>query len=269
MRHAPDVSPASHPISPPVVSTYNQYISDSYVNDICNRDTDTTTLASAGLDQERDPENCQIQKFSELPVSPPYAVDSLGREGRTALSGKCLSPLQNASAASPSLPLCPADVAERVARSRAPRSVTLAALGYATETAFAGAQRARLSAILDALPPIAERKAQRLAVVTRAFLEIPQFAQAVELGWSDLELFGLAWHAPEVRLAEQGLVSGLALSSLNSPKLVAIHADAAVIRCGSGAQLTYRRFTGNTDCAVPWWEIPAFCDPLPQPAEQD
>lgn len=131
-----------------------------------------------------------------------------------------------------------------------------------------GAQRDRLLAILNALPLVAERKARRLAIVTRAFLLIPQFAQAIAHGWSDQELYGLARHAPEPRLAEQGLVSGLALSSLNSPKLVEIHADAAVIRVGgSGAHLTYRRFSGNTDCAVPWWEIPAFCDPLPPTAE--
>lgn len=120
---------------------------------------------------------------------------------------------------------------------------------------------------MDDLPVDLDRHCRRLLTVTRAFVDSPFFDPAIAHGWSDAELYGLAPHAPTVRLAEQGLVAGLALSALNSPKLVEVLQDRAVIRCGSGSLLTFRRNSGS-DVAVPWWQIAELVYPTDQGAER-
>ncbi|MBX9842584.1 MAG: hypothetical protein K2Z80_12325 [Xanthobacteraceae bacterium] len=122
------------------------------------------------------------------------------------------------------------------------------------------ARRDAVLARLDMLPPSADRQRQRLELVTRAFLDSPHFAAAIDLGWSEDELFGSASDALEFRLPEQGLVTGLALSSLSGPKLEAIEAARAVVRCASGSRLTAQRRPPGGSPGRPWFEQPAFTD---------
>lgn len=116
------------------------------------------------------------------------------------------------------------------------------------------ARREQVLARLAALPPCDDRQRKRLELVTRAFLDSPHFETAIGLGWDDDELFGMAPDAPDRRLSEQGLVSGLALSSLSGPKLEAIEAARAVVRCASGARLTSPRRPPGSRPGKAWFE---------------
>ena len=116
------------------------------------------------------------------------------------------------------------------------------------------ARREQVLARLAALPPCDDRRRKRLELVTRAFLDSPHFETAIGLGWDDDELFGMAPDAPDRRLTEQGLVSGLALSSLSGPKLEAIEAARAVVRCASGARLTSPRRSPGSRPGKAWFE---------------
>lgn len=123
------------------------------------------------------------------------------------------------------------------------------------------ARRDKVLARLAALPPSEDRQRKRLELVTRAFLDSPHFATAIDLGWDDDELFGVASVAPDRRYAEQGLVSGLALSSLSGPKLEAIEAARAVVRCASGSRLISLRRAPGSAPGRPWFEQPQFAKP--------
>lgn len=116
------------------------------------------------------------------------------------------------------------------------------------------ARREKVLARLAALPPCEDRHRKRLELVTRAFLDSPHFATAIGLGWDDDELFGMASVAPDRRLSEQGLVSGLALSSLSGPRLEAIEATRAVVRCASGARLTSPRRSPGSRPGKAWFD---------------
>lgn len=122
------------------------------------------------------------------------------------------------------------------------------------------ARRDAVLARLDMLPPSADRQRKRLELVTKAFLDSPHFATAIDLGWSEDELFGSAPVAPDLRFSEQGLVTGLALSSLSGPKLEAIEAARAVVRCASGSRLTMRRRPLGGEPGRPWFEQPRFTE---------
>ncbi len=122
------------------------------------------------------------------------------------------------------------------------------------------ARRDQVLARLAALPPSEDRQRKRLELVTRAFLDSPHFAAAIDLGWDDAELFGAAAVAPERRYAEQGLVTGLALSSLSGPKLEAIEAARAVVRCASGSRLIALRRAPGSQPGKPWFEQPRFAE---------
>lgn len=120
------------------------------------------------------------------------------------------------------------------------------------------ARRDQVLARLAALPPSEDRQRKRLELVTRAFLDSPHFAAAIDLGWDDAELFGAAPVAPEYRYAEQGLVTGLALSALSGPKLEAIEAARAVVRCASGSRLISWRRSPGSEPGKPWFEQSKF-----------
>lgn len=120
------------------------------------------------------------------------------------------------------------------------------------------ARRDQVLARLEALPPCETRQRKRLELVTRAFLDSPHFATAIGLGWDDEELFGVAPVAPDRRFSEQGLVTGLALSSLSGPKLEAIEAARAVVRCASGSRLISLRRKPGAAPGRPWFEQPTF-----------
>lgn len=116
------------------------------------------------------------------------------------------------------------------------------------------ARRDQVLARLEALPPSADRQRKRLELVTRAFVDSPHFATAIGLGWDESELFGAAAIAPDRRYAEQGLVTGLALSSLSGPKLEAIEATRAVVRCASGSRLVALRRVPGSQPGRPWFD---------------
>lgn len=113
---------------------------------------------------------------------------------------------------------------------------------------------------LAALPPSEDRQRKRLELVTRAFLDSPHFATAIGLGWDDDELFGVASVAPERRYPEQGLVTGLALSSLSGPKLEAIESARAVVRCASGSRLISLRRAPGSQPGRPWFDQSRFTE---------
>ena len=75
---------------------------------------------------------------------------------------------------------------------------------------------------------------------------------ALANGWHLEELFGLDPVAPLARLDHWGLIPLLALSVVPA-QVMAIHCDAAELRCVSGAiQRLYRRVP---DGAVLWWQL--------------
>ncbi|MFA5952793.1 MAG: hypothetical protein WC807_21245 [Hyphomicrobium sp.] len=120
-----------------------------------------------------------------------------------------------------------------------------------------GDRRENILARLSELAPTADRHVFRLKRVTRAFLETSLFADAVNAGWSDTELFGMPLYAPLVRVDQQGLISGLAVSALSGPKLTAISRTGARIDCLSGGVLRCTR-ASHSLCGPPWWEHPDF-----------
>jgi hypothetical protein len=164
---------------------------------------------------------------------------------------------------------CPADLAEAAAilLDREPglapehaRGSILANQGFASEAEFVAARAREIRSAL-AVVPSGARDVERLTAVTLAFIASPLFATATLHGWTDTELFGLSPDAPHVRVAEQGLVSGLALSSLNGPKLIAIEPDVALVRCASGSVLRHQRFRERAGASQPWWDLPHFVRP--------
>jgi hypothetical protein len=160
-------------------------------------------------------------------------------------------------------PPCPSDVTERAAiiaegndcsREESDRRA-LAEHGFASWQTLAVAHAAHIQRALDRLPPLADRDAQRLADASRALLATPWFTQAVELGWSMPELFGVDAHAPKVRSEHFGLVPYLTWSALRGPKLVAISADGFTVETASGARLRGRRAPYIAARQVPWWQV--------------
>lgn len=78
---------------------------------------------------------------------------------------------------------------------------------------------------------------------------------AASMGWSDVELFGLHRKAPKIRIEAQGLVTSVSASNFKAPVSVArLLDDHAVVRTGSGAQLSHQRFRTNLGPAI--WDHP-------------
>ena len=97
---------------------------------------------------------------------------------------------------------------------------------------MADVHRAHILARLDELPSPNpnDQNGRRLINDTREFLNGEHWPQAIALGWPMLELFGINPHAPQVRVDGQGLVTGLALSSMLVGQLETIAEDHATIR---------------------------------------
>jgi hypothetical protein len=132
----------------------------------------------------------------------------------------------------------------------------LAEAGFASWAEFAAAHADAIRAALPA-PTLTTAKLVR---ITRAFLETPWFDRAVRLGYSADELFGVDEFAPSNRVDAWGLVSGLALSVLNGPKLTALDAAGVAITLKSGATLRWNRGAPGLDRALVWWRVPALVD---------
>ena len=72
-------------------------------------------------------------------------------------------------------------------------------------------------------------------------------AQAVELGWDALDLFGCDIGAPHARVDQMGLVWLVAGS-----RVLSVSSSAAVIDMRTGSRQTYRRRLSGPECVLPW-----------------
>jgi hypothetical protein len=162
-------------------------------------------------------------------------------------------------------PPCASDIAERAAIIEegdqcdlpTAQKRALAEFGFTSSNEVADAHRAHILARLDELPSPNpnDQNGRRLINETREFLNSEYWPQAIALGWPMLELFGINPHAPQVRVDGQGLVTGLALSSMLGGQLETIAADHATIRYRSGSLLTYRCGMRGPDASVLWWSV--------------
>lgn len=172
--------------------------------------------------------------------------NSVGKE--TALSVQRLA----------NVPPCPAEVAERSAIIGEERpyaeAAALACHGLASWKALAEAHRVEIGVVLERLPPPSGWDGEALLRLTRSFLASAWFGQAVALGWSMLELFGINPHAPVSRVGEWGLVVTLSLTIDPGAEIESIAEDSAIIRSRSGAQITYPRFMPAMNACELWWK---------------
>ena len=106
---------------------------------------------------------------------------------------------------------------------------------------------------IEAWNPAAFDHGERLKDTALDFLTGQFAARAIELGWSDIELFGLFPGAPRHRFSAQGLVPSLAWS-VHELELVALTADAAAFRTKRGATLRKPRRLTEPEISVPFWE---------------
>lgn len=131
----------------------------------------------------------------------------------------------------------------------------------------------RRSVILDAIaamPPKINADRARLDRITRAFLDLPLLSDAVAFGWSDRELFGVDPARCAYRPDRAGLVSGIALSALNRPKLLRIKAQEAIVESGTQlnrSELTHTRVPVD-HLGIVWWQSPELGGRLPETADQ-
>jgi hypothetical protein len=161
-------------------------------------------------------------------------------------------------------PPCASDIIERAAiieeGDKCDRATVekraLAEFGFTSSNELANAHRAHIVARLDEFPsPNPDQNGRRLLKETLEFVNGEYWPQAIALGWPLLELFGINPHAPRVRVDGQGLVTGLALSSMLGGQLETIAEDHATIRYRSGSLLTYRCGMRGLDASVLWWTM--------------
>jgi hypothetical protein len=94
----------------------------------------------------------------------------------------------------------------------------------------------------------AERWKQMVAAMER-FAD-KHAAEAISLGWTTEDLFGLNPHAPATRYDGRGLAAFLS----ETDRIVSLSADAAVIESPSGSKLTFRRDRSGAP-SVPAWKL--------------
>jgi hypothetical protein len=99
---------------------------------------------------------------------------------------------------------------------------------------------------------LSSRHLARLIAATGGFCGGSHFPLAFASGWRLEELFGVGPVAPLVRLDHLGLIPLLALSVVPA-QVLAIHRDAAELRCVSGATQRFHRRV--SDGAVLWWQL--------------
>ena len=83
------------------------------------------------------------------------------------------------------------------------------------------------------------------------------FDEVIELGWSWVELFGIAPHAPKTHLGTWGLVVTQILL-LPGSWIEAITKDRAIFRTREGTLCVWPRFRSEINACVLWWECPEF-----------
>lgn len=127
-------------------------------------------------------------------------------------------------------------------------------------------RRASILAAIEAMPAKINPDRKRLEFVTRKFLELALFSDAVVFGWSDRELFAVDPVRCAYRHDRAGLVSGIALSALNGPKLRRIEARQAIIECGTKhhrSELSQTRVPVDyLGCC--WWFSPELGGSIPE-----
>ena len=88
-------------------------------------------------------------------------------------------------------------------------------------------------------------------------LDEPWLRNAIALGWSELELWGVDPSAPQLT-ARNGLVTGLYLSALKQPvRVVSINDVHAIIEAGTGARLTHRARIMNKGPVI-WQKLKGY-----------
>lgn len=161
-------------------------------------------------------------------------------------------------------PPCPADVVERSAiiadgdhRDRATADArALAEHGYPSWQALSDAHRQRILAQLARLPP-GNAHGRRLLMSTHTFLDTDHWQAAAALGWSQVELFGVAPALEKAPCGSWGLIVTHALL-MPSAAIETIVEDHAVLRTLSGARCVWPRFRPEIEQCVVWWECPAI-----------
>jgi hypothetical protein len=107
-------------------------------------------------------------------------------------------------------------------------------------------------AALDDMAPPAGFTAERWSGIVKAMVRFAyQYAgEAVELGWTAEDLFGLNPYAPSTRYDGRGLATLLS----ESDRILSLSADAAVIEGPSGSKLTFPRDRSAAP-SVPAWNL--------------
>jgi hypothetical protein len=118
--------------------------------------------------------------------------------------------------------------------------------------------RERIEAVT---PPLGDK----IARIALEFLDTEHAPRAAELGWSELELFGM--HHGDLKFAvvradTQGLIPGMGLSTSHTYTIIVIEPERAVLQTNGGATLMHRRRLGEDRLAIPFWEHPAFRAPV-------
>ena len=160
---------------------------------------------------------------------------------------------------------CPADVIERSAiiaegegcsRLEADRRA-LAEHGQPSWRDLAERHRVEITSALERLPKRCTAEGTRLLDVTRKFVASLFFDEVIELGWSRIELFGIAPDAPKTDLGTWGLIVTQVLL-LRGGRIEAISEERAILWTRAGTVLLWPRFRSEINACVLWWECPEF-----------
>jgi hypothetical protein len=105
-------------------------------------------------------------------------------------------------------------------------------------------------AFLDCMPPpVGYSDTEWSDMVAAMAVFADQYgAQAIQLGWTAEELFGLNPYAPAARYDGRGLASLLG----KGDRIVMLTADAAVIERPSGSRTTFRRRPDGAPSVLVW-----------------
>jgi hypothetical protein len=163
-------------------------------------------------------------------------------------------------------PPCPSSIAERSALIAAGDHVSgeiadaraLAEFGFDSWTALVRAHRLAVTRQLLAMAPNLVAGGQQIVSRLPALICSTAFLQAVQIGYSVEELFGVHPDKPLERFDCQGLIIGQALSIFPDHRIMGVTRTGARIVSGSGSVLHWRRFTAAAQAAVPFWQCPAL-----------
>ena len=160
---------------------------------------------------------------------------------------------------------CPTDIVERAAIiaegdgcSRAEADCrALAEHGQPSWQDLAERHRVEITSALERLPKRCTSEGTRLLNETRKFVASPRFEKAIALGWSRIELFGIAPDAPKTHLGTWGLIVTQVLL-LRGGRIEAISEERAILWTRAGTELLWPRFRSEINACVLWWECPEF-----------